>query len=180
LKFTENTKAEFQLADVVQHLKMTYSSLEEYGDDPSDSDIKIQNDSGYDLGPRRIICFSNLVVGADGSAAAENLGFSKYKKGWEIMSSYAPPTLPKSFDGPVLRKNGDSESESCMSAIKPSVGFSCLDFTIIYQYRLVIQPELEQSKWLRIVAYKSPSGKYIWHTRPTDERISECTDYVKK
>jgi len=180
VKFTNNSEREYQRSNVSSHLLMSYSAPDEYGDNPLKSIITVQNNSDYDISPRhRLVCENNLSVGNDGTSATHDLALAKMNSGWMIISGGELPPLADSSKEPPLLKGGDGQSDSCMAAFGFTNDVMCLDFTVVFQYQLSLQPEFEQRKYLRIVSYKTDAGKYVWHQQPIDQRVSYCASFLK-
>ena len=142
-------------------------------DDPMHSMFSVSNNSQYALSRRhQIVCITNLAVGNDGT------GISGNNASGIVNGHMTIGNIPHVLSDTRLEPGGDAQTEPCLAYLKFK-NTDCVDMELHFWYSLDTQPEVQQEKRFRFVAYKSKSGGFSWYPEPIDSPPEYCTPYYK-
>jgi hypothetical protein len=89
------------------------------------------------------------------------------------------PHLPHTATDSILKSGGDAVTEPCLGFFAFVHGTDCADVTLHFWYSLEAQPEVEQEKKFRYVAYKGKNGQFSWYTEPSESPENYCKRFYK-
>jgi hypothetical protein len=170
---------EDQRNNVFQNLNATHRIPPGAEDDPMNTMFLVANNSSFDISKKhQIICRTNVAVG-NGSHVGANRGVLSESKdgGTKIGFDLAWLLVPAPSK---LVAGGDAQTESCLSFFNFQQGTACVDVTLIFWYSLDTQPDLDQFKYFRYVAYKGPKGQFDWYPQPQEDSKSSCERFITR
>jgi hypothetical protein len=129
-------------------------------DDPTYTMFSVINGGSFDISKHRIICHTTLAVG--------NNGTSEFR-GFNIE-------VPHSDS--VLKAGGDVSTDQCLH-YHFEQETDCADVTLVFRFSLDTQPNFEQEKLFRFIAYKGRNGNFEWYGEPQEEPGSRCEQFLK-
>jgi hypothetical protein len=127
-------------------------------DDLSSTRFSVVNDGGSDIASHTLSCHINSL---------NYFRNSVYFKNGRLE--------PRRFDKGPLRRSGDGESVECLKIVNTtSLGpADCADVTIVVDYTLMDQPQVQQEKRFRFATSKTPTG-HSWDIQPLSAPIDYC------
>jgi hypothetical protein len=173
-------KLKDQLADVYQHLEISYVNSSESSNDPMGTIFTITNKSSNEISRKHeLMCFTRSALGTRNGLkwAVEQLT-SVIRKGQMalIPATHIPPPFligPHELEDAPIEPGGDAQSDQCLAWFRFS-STECADVTIGFWYTLESQPDIEQEISKRWYAYKDQSGKFNWVPQPTGAYTDYC------
>ncbi len=162
--------------DVFQNLMLQHSLISGSEDDPMRTMFTVKNNSHYDISRKhQLNCYTHLAVSM-GDAEVSNISSRRLPVGWECG------LIPRILSDSILSHGGDGQSEDCLGwyNFEKAGGTSCADVDVVFWYSLQSQPDFDQEKKFRLVAYRGKDGRFQWLEQPVDKPGSFCEQYIPK
>jgi len=139
--------------------------------------FSVTNGGSFDISRKhQILCETTLAVSRNNNIVTGAV--SAYVNGhWMLYPTPITQRIPAS--GP-LRAGGDAQTDPCLAWIKFEEGLRCVDMTVIFWYSLETQPDFEQEKRFRFVAYSGPESGFVWYSQPVASTESYCARFIKQ
>ena len=129
-------------------------------------------------GKHRIACIPNYEVLMNGTSRIRDVVFYQRPDGLYGITGGTLSNLPMEDTHIVIHSGGDVASASCLAGIKAETT-ECVDVTIVFQYSLTDQSDIEQEKKIRIVSYTDGHGAFKWYKESLDQKDSRCAGFYK-
>lgn len=172
-------KLKDQLTNVSQHLEFSYINSSEASNEPMGTIFTVTNRSSYEISRKHeLVCFTLSAIGTKTGSNVTLLGMASFIRNGKMLLAPAPHMPPPFSVGTygladsTLKPGGDAQSDACLAWFKFD-STECADVTIGFLYTLENQPDIEQEKSIRYVAYKDSGGKFNWVQEP----VTAYTDY---
>jgi hypothetical protein len=166
---------EDQRTDVSQHLVPRHE-VPPGEDDPMHTMFSITNGGSFDISRKhQITCFTRLALSSNGTGVVSGM-WSGVVDGHLTLSG---SELVHTSSDYVLRAGGDAVTEPCLQFFRFENGTSCVDMDLIFWYSLDTQPNYEEEKKFRYVAYKGKNGEFMWYGEPVESSERYCKRFYK-
>jgi hypothetical protein len=175
--WTVSIKHKYERDDVFQHLTVSHSLQPGTEDDPMHSMFSVANGGSIALSKHWIVCYTNLAVGNGGRSGIVKSP-SVIIDGHAVIGDDVEPAIRVAHQN-ALRASGDEETDPCLNYFNFHEGTDCADVTVMFKYELETQPNIEQEKRFRFVAYKGSNGTFSWYGEPVNEEFSRCSQFLK-
>jgi hypothetical protein len=167
---------EDQRTDVYEKLAMTHSSPSGHSNDPMFEMFSITNAGAFDISRNHgIRCLTNMAVGNHGTT--HDIGVWSASHGNIVGLGF--DTTPATS---ILESDGGTQTEACLRIWGNSFvqgGPDCVDVTVDFWYSLETQPDYNQEKKFRLIAFKGSLGDFTWAQEPVESQEDYCGKYFK-
>lgn len=146
-------------------------------DDPMYTMFTVINGGAFPISKKhQISCFTRFAVGNDGTSYTAGVT-SWFLNGHLVFGT--PEQTPHGLADSIIGPGGDAQTDACLRFFNYARGTDCVDMTLTFWYTLESQPDYEQEKKFRYVAYKGKNGSFYWYPEPVDSGENYCSSYLK-
>jgi len=150
-------------------------------DDPMTTLFTVTNGSRFEISKKhQIICGVNIAIDQQHAYILGPVETAIVNDKMVTLWSDNPDLFPHTLSTSRVTSGGDVQTDACLRVLNFASGTECVDLTLTFWYALESQPDMEQQKRFRMVAFRNGDGEFKWVKESLNSGENYCQYAIKK